>query len=563
MAEKILVTEMFGPTIQGEGALIGQQTFFIRFAGCDYRCKMCIEGSQRVLMSDFSLKSIKDVQVGDLVMGLRQTQYTRKLEPTKVTALHHNGLKPVVTIHTQTNSLMCTADHKLYTRFGWYEASETHQAYVLPVGSTSSEWEEGWLAGVVAGDGSYSKSGSQGVRLDLDSKDTVIIDFACNIIKRLGIRVSRRTYIARSGSEIHKLYTSSRGEAEKLRNRLLLNDSLVDFSRGWVAGFFDAEGCKSTSSTAYTISQSQRVNTEKVKELQKHLAEASMEWVERDAKRGMIEFRLKSWVRLLTYCRPILQRKYPEYIGLQAIGTTQLSDTDTCNVQVPVYDLTTELGSYVAEGFIVHNCDSIHAVDPEIIHKTALKLTEEEIVSQLNDLRSWAESHINWVTFSGGNPVMWDLYRLIGLLKETEDWKVSVETQGSIWNGWLHRCDHITVSPKGPGMGENCDLQILEEFMHHLRNPIGHKEVCLKVVCFGEPDLEFACVISKLFPKVPLYLSVGNPFFADTIARDALAESLFELYDYMIVDVRKYPELVRARILPQLHVLLWGNKQGV
>lgn len=35
------VIEIFGPTIQGEGALIGAPTHFIRFGGCDYRCIWC------------------------------------------------------------------------------------------------------------------------------------------------------------------------------------------------------------------------------------------------------------------------------------------------------------------------------------------------------------------------------------------------------------------------------------------------------------------------------------------------------------------------------------------
>ncbi len=37
----IRVSEIFGPTIQGEGALIGQPTIFVRTGGCDYRCSWC------------------------------------------------------------------------------------------------------------------------------------------------------------------------------------------------------------------------------------------------------------------------------------------------------------------------------------------------------------------------------------------------------------------------------------------------------------------------------------------------------------------------------------------
>lgn len=41
MSEFIRISEIFGPTIQGEGALIGQPTVFVRTGGCDFRCSWC------------------------------------------------------------------------------------------------------------------------------------------------------------------------------------------------------------------------------------------------------------------------------------------------------------------------------------------------------------------------------------------------------------------------------------------------------------------------------------------------------------------------------------------
>lgn len=38
---KIPVLEIFGPTIQGEGQVIGRKTMFVRTAGCDFRCSWC------------------------------------------------------------------------------------------------------------------------------------------------------------------------------------------------------------------------------------------------------------------------------------------------------------------------------------------------------------------------------------------------------------------------------------------------------------------------------------------------------------------------------------------
>src|SRR5215831_5300129 len=41
MRESIAISEIFGPTVQGEGPLIGQPTVFVRTGGCDYRCVWC------------------------------------------------------------------------------------------------------------------------------------------------------------------------------------------------------------------------------------------------------------------------------------------------------------------------------------------------------------------------------------------------------------------------------------------------------------------------------------------------------------------------------------------
>lgn len=53
---KIPVMEMFGPTIQGEGMVVGRKTMFVRTGGCDYGCSWCDsaftwDGSQKATMT--------------------------------------------------------------------------------------------------------------------------------------------------------------------------------------------------------------------------------------------------------------------------------------------------------------------------------------------------------------------------------------------------------------------------------------------------------------------------------------------------------------------------------
>ncbi|MHA6483608.1 7-carboxy-7-deazaguanine synthase QueE [Paenibacillus sp. strain BS8-2] len=38
---RLPVMEIFGPTVQGEGMVVGRKTMFVRTAGCDYSCNWC------------------------------------------------------------------------------------------------------------------------------------------------------------------------------------------------------------------------------------------------------------------------------------------------------------------------------------------------------------------------------------------------------------------------------------------------------------------------------------------------------------------------------------------
>lgn len=62
-ARPVPVLEIFGPTVQGEGMVIGQKTMFVRTAGCDYRCSWCDsaftwDGSAKDLIRQLSSEEI-------------------------------------------------------------------------------------------------------------------------------------------------------------------------------------------------------------------------------------------------------------------------------------------------------------------------------------------------------------------------------------------------------------------------------------------------------------------------------------------------------------------------
>ena len=219
-------------------------------------------------------------------------------------------------------------------------------------------------------------------------------------------------------------------------------------------------------------------------------------------------------------------------------------------------------------------CDSMHAVDPLRIQANAMWLTQREILEKFLELRPLTSDTTPWVTLSGGNPCIHDLSELVTELVHIRV-KIAVETQGTIWQSWLSDCDVITVSPKGPGMGERFDKEIFTQFMLQTADTKPHASktgLNIKVVVFGEEDIAFARGIflwctQYNFPLERFYLSQGNPWppGADQSIVN-LEEHTEELrYSYLKTFelIQNDPLLSRLKFLPQWHVWLHGNKAGV
>lgn len=222
-------------------------------------------------------------------------------------------------------------------------------------------------------------------------------------------------------------------------------------------------------------------------------------------------------------------------------------------------------------------CDSMHAVDPRSVKANATWLSPEQIAWDLCEMRDkkWPCTH--WVTFSGGNPCIHDLTSLVTPLKlSSPAWMINVETQGTFCPAWLRGVDKITVSPKGPGMGEKCDYKTLDAFIRQV-NSWGHiGKLSLKIVVFDQRDLEFAAdLIDKygvLIGWSNIYLSLGNPYPPSSpttdlnvgarLPDDQLRDLLIRQYKILFEDIQNNRFLCKVKFLPQWHVVVWGNERS-
>lgn len=107
---KLPVLEVFGPTIQGEGMVVGRKTMFVRTAGCDYSCAWCDsaftwDGSAkediRLLTADEIFEELRDVggDAFDHVTISGGNPGLLKHMGTLVDLLHENGCE--VALETQ------------------------------------------------------------------------------------------------------------------------------------------------------------------------------------------------------------------------------------------------------------------------------------------------------------------------------------------------------------------------------------------------------------------------------------------------------------------------------
>lgn len=199
-------------------------------------------------------------------------------------------------------------------------------------------------------------------------------------------------------------------------------------------------------------------------------------------------------------------------------------------------------------------CDSLHAVDQEYRHTWA-PMTSQSVLEAVADL---SEGEPLMITLSGGNPAIQPLGELINL-GQAQGYTFGMETQGSVVKDWFAKLDMLVLSPKPPSSGMETDWKMLARCVVQ-----GAAQTVLKIVVFDDVDFSYAQEVAKRFPDLPIYLQPGN--HTPPPPEDDDAEVDIEGIDdrmRWLVDRVVEKKWYSARVLPQLHVMLWGNKRGV
>jgi 7-carboxy-7-deazaguanine synthase len=201
-------------------------------------------------------------------------------------------------------------------------------------------------------------------------------------------------------------------------------------------------------------------------------------------------------------------------------------------------------------------CDSLHAVDSSF-RDTWRPMSVDEIWQEIAGLSGGKPV---MVSLSGGNPAIQPLGGVIQR-GHAAAYKFALETQGSVARAWFADLDVLVLSPKPPSSGMDTDWQTIDLCLEMA----GDKpETVLKIVVFDETDYAYAKTVAAHYPHLPVYLQPGNHTPPPADDHDAFID-IDGVTDRMLWLVARVMEdrWFEARVLPQLHVMLWGNKRGV
>jgi 7-carboxy-7-deazaguanine synthase len=202
-------------------------------------------------------------------------------------------------------------------------------------------------------------------------------------------------------------------------------------------------------------------------------------------------------------------------------------------------------------------CDTLYAVLPDYRHDW-IPRSPEQILTSVEELTG---GHPILVTLSGGNPAIQPLEPLIALGR-ARGYSFAMETQGSVACPWFAALDWLIFSPKPPSSGMTTEWKALDAC---LAAAGASPRIMLKIVVFDEADFAFARLVAGRYRTLPVYLQVGNHTPAEpSLAGQAGVDhaGLHARFRWLVAKVVE-DHWFEATVLPQLHVLAWGNQRGV
>jgi DNA repair photolyase len=354
------------------------------YRGCTHACAFCLAGDTPIHMAGGGTSNLAAIRVGDEVYGTVRRGSYRRYVSTRVLA-HWRTSKTAYRITLEDGTeLIASGDHRFLTNRGWkYVTGAEHGRARRPfltlnnklmgmgaLGAreeANAEYRRGYLCGIIRGDGhlgsyAYDREGRTNAevhRFRLALTDEQALTRTRSYLGAVGIRTD--TFQFSAGNERHRplaaIRTSSRDNVDRIRRLIEWPDSAGrDWTRGFLAGIFDAEGgCNGV----LRISNKDRAIVDRTVAGLRELGFASA--VERPNQIGCLNVRLlgglREQQRFFQQTDTAISRKRSiEGIAIKSTARLGIASIEPLGRRVSMYDITTETGDFIANGVVSHNC---------------------------------------------------------------------------------------------------------------------------------------------------------------------------------------------------------------
>jgi DNA repair photolyase len=396
------------------------------YRGCSHACAYCLAGETPVLMADGRTRPIADLRVGDAIYGtVRRGSYRRY---TRTTVLAHwQTVKPACLVRlADGTSLVTSGDHRFLSDRGWKYVTGREQGALrrphLTTGNKlmgvggfadqpkeSVEYRRGYLCAMIRGDGglgvySYDYGDIYSSRLAL--ADTEALYRARDYLVAMGVGTA--TYMFSQARESRREMIAIRAAA---RDQVRFIEWLIgwptspslDWQKGFLAGIFDAGG--SCSGGVLRISSTDPAIIGWTIASLAALGFAAVVEPGRPPN-GLRVIRLRGGLpavlRFFHTTDPAITRKRTiEGMAIKSNAQLGVVSVQPLGLDVPMFDITTGTGDFIADGVISHNCfarqshtyldlDAGHDFDSKIV----VKVNAPERVRAELAAPGWPGEHI-------------------------------------------------------------------------------------------------------------------------------------------------------------------------